>query len=100
MSLINRSEVLIVDEIDAVQPVEVTWRLHTPAEVKISGGTALLTQNGDKLRVEVLEPEDAILEVHQIPPPQNPVKGIRKIEARLKQKVTSTRIVIRFIQDL
>jgi hypothetical protein len=34
----------------------------------------------------VLQPEEAILEVQevQIPPPQNLVKDIRKIKARLK----------------
>jgi hypothetical protein len=102
VALINRSEILIVDEIEAVQPVEVTWQLHTPAEMEISGRTAWLTQNGDKLRMEVLQPEEAILESHevQIPPPQNPIKDIRKIKVRLKQKVTSTRIVVRFSQNL
>jgi hypothetical protein len=86
VSLINRSEILIVDEIEAVQPVEVTWQLHTPVEVEISDRTAWLTQNGDKLRMGVLQPEEAILEVQevQIPPPQNLVKDIRKIKARLK----------------
>jgi hypothetical protein len=63
--------------------------------------TAWLSQNGDKLRLEVLEPEEAILESHevQIPPPQNPGKDIRKIKVCPQQKVTSTRIVIRFMPD-
>jgi hypothetical protein len=67
--------------------------------VEISGATAVLSQNGDKLRIEVLEPEDAILETHEIQviPPQNPIKGIWKITVRFERKVDSTRIVVRFI---
>ena len=143
VSLINRREVVITDEIEAVEPIEVTWHLHTPANIEISGRTAVfasltdapsvsgcpdsrderdpptdrflnpvatgdpetetfglrLTQNGDKLHMEVLEPENAVLEVHevQIPPPQNPIQGIRKITVRPERKVRSTRIVVRFI---
>ncbi len=98
VSLIDRKEVLIVDEIETVEPVEIMWSLHTPANVEISGTTVLLTQNGEKLRMEVLEPENAILEVHevQILPPQNPIKDIRKITVRPERKVNSTRIVVRF----
>jgi hypothetical protein len=112
VSLINRREVIITDDIEATEPVGVTWHLHTPANVEISGRTAVpsvpsqaqdsrawLTQNGDKLRMEVLEPENAILEVHevQIPPPQNPIQGIWKIIVRPEGEVKSTRIVVRFI---
>ena len=99
VSLINRREVVITDEIEAVEPMEVTWHLHTPANVEISGRTVMLTQNGDKLRMEVLEPENAILEVHeiQLPSPQNPIHGIRKITVCPEGKVKSTRIVVRLI---
>ena len=99
VSLVNRSEVLIQDEIEAVEPVEVTWHLHTPAHVEISDRTALLTQNGDKLRMEIIEPEYAILEACevQVPPPQNPIKDIRKITVSTEGKVDSIQIVVRFI---
>jgi hypothetical protein len=99
ISLINRREIIITDDIEVAEPVEVTWHLHTPANVEISGRTAVLTQNEDKLRMEVLEPENAILEVHevQIPPPQNPIQGIWKITVRPEREIKSTRIVVRFI---
>lgn len=98
VSLIDRKEVVIQDEIETTEPVEVVWNLHTPANVDLSGSTATLTLDDAQLRMVVVEPENVVLDVHEVKlsPPQNPIEGIWKITVRPEGKVKSTRIVVRF----
>jgi hypothetical protein len=97
LSLVDRRYVLIQDEIEAKEPVEVSWNMHTPAKVKVQGTKAILKQENSTLILEVLEPEGAVVELHQVsvPPPQRPIEGICKIIVRPTSKVRSARIVIR-----
>ncbi|MCD6506225.1 heparinase II/III family protein [Candidatus Poribacteria bacterium] len=97
VSLVERRYVLIRDVIKAREPVEVAWNMHTPASVKVEGSKAMLSQNGATLLLEVIEPKDAIVESHEvsIPPPQRPIKGIRKITVRPPSRVESVEILIR-----
>jgi len=97
VSLVERRYVLIRDEIEAKEPVEVAWNMHTPASVRIGGLKTVLSQNGSTLLLEVLEPKDAIVESYEVsvPPPQRPIKGIRRIVVRPPDKVESIEILIR-----
>ena len=58
LSLVNRRQVLIQDEIQAEKPVEVLWALHTAAEVRLSpdNRTAYLSLGGARLAARILSP--------------------------------------------
>ena len=58
LSLLNRRQVLIQDEIQAEKPVEVLWALHTAAEVRLSpdNRTAYLSLGGARLAARILSP--------------------------------------------
>ena len=97
ISLVERRYVLIRDEIKARKPVKVVWGMHTPAHVKVEGSKVVLSQGGSELLLEVLEPKNAVVEAHEVsvPPPQRPIKGIRKIVVHPPNRVKSVEILIR-----
>ncbi len=97
VALLDRKAVLIQDEIEAAEPVEAVWQMHTPAGIQLSGRRAVLSQpNTADLEALLLEPESSVFEVVSAaqPPPQNPNTGIMKLRVRLPEKVTSCRIVV------
>ncbi|MDP4291599.1 MAG: heparinase II/III family protein [Bacteroidota bacterium] len=61
IAIVDQKYVMVRDEIEAKdQATTMRWNLVTPADVKLNGnGTALLTQNGKKLLLKVIEPANA-----------------------------------------
>jgi hypothetical protein len=86
VALFKRRQVLVQDEIEATDPADVVWAMHTMARVDLQGSRAVLTQNGETLIAQLLTPASARFEAAevQIPPPQRPAKGVRKLLVRVK----------------
>lgn len=97
--LAGRKRFLVEDELEAPSAVTVVWALHTRATIAIAGSKATLSQNGKSLVLQVLEPAGATLAASDVnlPAPQNPATGVRKLTLSLPAKVTSTRIVVVFL---
>lgn len=63
IALLDRKQVLIVDEIQATTDTEIVWTILTPARVDLHGDRATLTQNGWQLEAQILEPEGLKFEI-------------------------------------
>jgi hypothetical protein len=90
---------VIQDEFVAMNASKVRWAMLTETEVSINESTAILTQNGKKLTVSVLEPTNAILHIFQSDPPpwelDTPNPGTQMIGFTIDAKPESlTRIVV------
>ena len=84
IALQDRNKVLVQDEIQAPEPVELWWFMHTPASVQVGsdGRHATLRQSNAQLRAEILSPADAkfqVMEAAPLPTSPNP-KGQAKID--------------------
>ena len=98
----NRMALLIQDELTARQPVEVGWRVHTLAQVSVSGREATLTLNGKTCTARILEPAGAVFVAEDvvIAPVEGskeqpkPTHGERRLMVRLPGKVTEARIAV------
>lgn len=94
-----RSRVLIQDEIEASQPADLTWTMHTEAAVDVQeqGDRALLSQNGALLEARILAPADAVFTVEDLvlDPPQQPTTGVRRLLIRLPA-ITTTQVAVLF----
>jgi len=96
IQVIDRSQVLIQDEIESPEPVSVVWGFHTNADIAIDGSQAILTQDDAHLVLRIIEPGDAAFKVvsAQPPEPQAQNEGVSNLTIQLPQEVTSTRIVV------
>ena len=108
-------QVLVQDEIQARQPAQLWWFMHTPAAVDCKGATATLTLDGRKLTARILSPEGASFTVMSAAPlPTSPrlerqqVKGpgshgdsdgVRKIAIALKDVSNLTLTVMFSTED-
>ena len=102
----HRRQVMIQDEIQADDPAEVWWFMHTKASVHIDadGRTATLQRGGKQLMARILSPSDAVFEVMPArplptspdPPGQNPNTEFRKLAIHL-QDVTETTLAVQFL---
>jgi hypothetical protein len=103
VAVLDRKQVLVQDEIEADNPAEVWWFLHTSANTEVSedGVTATLTQGKAKLLVRILSPAQAHFEVMDAAPlptsphpdKQNSNAKVRKLAIQLKQ-VKDTRLAV------
>jgi hypothetical protein len=99
----GRRQVLVQDEIQATDPAEVWWFMHTPAEIEVTndGRTATLRHEGKTLEARLLAPPDGRFTIRDArplssspdPPPQAQNEGIRKLSIQLTG-VTDTRIAV------
>ncbi|MGO9203715.1 MAG: heparinase II/III family protein [Limisphaerales bacterium] len=106
LALLARNQLVIQDEIQAAQPAEVWWFMHTPAGIAIEkdGRAATLEQAGVQLRAEILSPERAFFEVRDAQPlPGSPHpdrqagnREIRKLAIHLAG-VTDCRLAVRLV---
>ncbi len=71
----NRQSLVVADQVTAASPVKVTWQLYTQAAVELHGRSALLSQNGKCMRLEILAPDEGVFTVSeiQLDPPQLPI---------------------------
>lgn len=95
IAMIERSHVLVQDEIEAKEPVEVRWNFLTPADFAIEGYQATLTQGEEKLRVRILSPKGASFDVldAKAPAAQRQQPEISNLTIRLPNKVSKATIV-------
>ncbi|HEX3355581.1 MAG TPA: heparinase II/III family protein [Tepidisphaeraceae bacterium] len=100
IELLNRSTIVVEDEVETPKPVKVQWNLHTPAQIKIAADklSADLTLGGQNLSVKILSPADAQFDIISAaqPKPQNENKGIQNLIVSLSQKTTKVRIIVVF----
>lgn len=97
--------VLVQDEIEAGQPAEVWWFMHTPAQVSLSDDqhSAILTQGQAKLWASLLSPSGArftVLEAKPLPSSPNPEnqranERVRKLAVHLPG-MKNLRLVVAF----
>ena len=81
----NRRSLLVTDQVETDHPVKVTWQMFTQAAVELHGRSALLSQNGKSMRLELLAPADGVfttVEI-QLDPPQLPLENTRCIQVKL-----------------
>ena len=103
ITLLDRKQVLVQDEIQAEKPVELWWFMHTPATVRIEsdGRVAHLEQAGAQLDAEILSPAGAKFEVMDAQPlPSSPHpegqannKRIRKLAIHLT-RISDSRLAV------
>jgi hypothetical protein len=70
LSLLDRKQVLVQDEVQTDQPAEVWWFLHTPAQAAVNADptTATLTQDNVRLWARILSPKNAQFTVMEAKP--------------------------------
>jgi hypothetical protein len=106
IALLDRGQLLIQDEIQAAQPAQLWWFMHTPAAIVIEndGRAATLQQAGVQLRAEILSPAQAAFEIRDAQPlPGSPHpdrqagnKDIRKLAIHLAG-ITDCRLAVRLV---
>lgn len=92
-TLADRKRLIVTDELQARQPAEIWWFLHTEAKIKLNDGgrTAVLSQHGKTFTVRLQEPVDAVFQVMDCrplpsspnPEPQADNRGRRKLALHL-----------------
>ncbi len=106
--VIDQNHVVITDDIAAKSPSELWWFMHTKASIKLDGQTAILTQQGEQLKAEILSPPEAaftVLNAEPLPTSPNPKqlknKGRRKLAIHFTD-VTNLTIKVRLtpIRDI
>ncbi len=96
----NYGSLIIQDEIKSSKPVEVYSFMHTKADIEISsdGKSAVLTQNGQKLRVRLISSGNAkLLNMAADPLPKSPNPkenysraGLRKLAVHVESEKSPT----------
>jgi hypothetical protein len=96
IELLNRRDVVVVDEVAMDKPSRITWGFHTRAEVAVDGDAATLTLGGKTLRARILAPAGAAFRVTSAnpPPPQKQEPDVKNLEVRLPSLFAHTRIVV------
>jgi hypothetical protein len=97
VALLDRERVLIEDEMDAEQPVDVVWSMHTPAEISIDGASAVLKQGAETVQARIEAPAGATFAVASATPStpdENQNAGIHKLLVRLPDTTGQARIAI------
>lgn len=83
---------LVQDEIARAGAGDVYWFMHTGAEVKCDGATAVLTQNGKTLTASLLSPPGAVFSVMPAEPlpssPQPARQQVKKMAVKEVKKLT------------
>lgn len=97
VAMLDREQVMIEDEIEATNPVEIVWGMHTPAEINLDAATAILKQGAESVRARIIEPAGAKFEVvsaQPATPDENQNRGVRKLVIRLAEKTKDLRLVV------
>jgi hypothetical protein len=96
LAMLNRSQVLIQDEVQAKAPVDIVWNFLTPSKVQINEQVATLTQGSEKLTFRILSPQNAKFQVvlANPPPQQRQQPDVQNITICLPEKATEVRIAV------
>jgi len=109
IALLDRDKVLLQDEIQAPEPVELWWFMHTPANVQVGndGRQATLRQSGAQLRAEIMSPAGAkfqIMEAEPLPSSPHPEgqaknERVRKLAIHLTG-VSDSRVAVLLVPKM
>ena len=69
IAMLERSAVLVQDEITPLDDSEIRWGMVTSAKIKLDGAKAVLTKNGRMLEAEILAPAGAKFKIVSTAPP-------------------------------
>lgn len=99
LAMVDRSRVIVQDEIETRSPARIGWGFLTGAEITLKGQSAVLAQKNANLLVRIVEPPEAAFKVVSAfrPPPENPNEGINNLTVQLPKKVSHARIVVELI---
>ena len=106
VALLDRSNVLVEDEIQANAPTELYWFMHTAAHIRLQGRSARLNLGQKQLYVRLLSPTNAVfttMKAEPLPTSPHPAQqavntGISKLTIHLKG-VKTTRIAVLFTAE-
>jgi hypothetical protein len=103
MALLDRSQVLVQDEVQAKTPAELWWFMHTPTSVEIDsdGRSARLKQATAQLEARILSPAGArfqLMDAHPLPTSPHPTgqatnERVRKLAIHLTD-ISDTRLSV------
>jgi hypothetical protein len=100
LRLLDRSRVLVQDEVVLDRPAELEWAVHTPAAVEIDsrGQTATLRQDDDTFVARIVSDRPARFEAKlvELAAPQKELKGMSKLSIRLRAPAGTTTIAVVF----
>jgi hypothetical protein len=101
IALIDRRQVLVQDEIEGAAGSEITWQMHTRAEIQLDGARAVLGQGGKRLVARILSPADAVFTTAaaSAPPPQRQQPDVTKLIVRLPGSEGPLRLAVVFAAD-
>jgi len=96
VALLERSHVLVQDELTASRPVRAHWSMLTKAQIKLDGPRAFLSQGNSRLLACIIEPKGAKFETLSAnpPKPQRQQPDVTNLVVKLPQKVKSARFVV------
>lgn len=88
------------DHVETAGAVDLTWRMYTQAAVAVQGDRLMLTQNGRRMRLQLLAPRGAAWRVEEVslPAPQRPLENTRRVLLTLRG-VRQADIEVRFQAD-
>jgi hypothetical protein len=93
IAMLERSRVLVQDEVDGLKSgTPLTWQMVTAATVAIDGARATLTQKGQTLRIEIIEPASARFTVRPATPPtpaENQNEGFQLLSTQVEGAASS-----------
>ncbi len=96
IALLNRSHVLVQDEVGSANQIDIDWAMHTEAAANPKGSTALLSLGEARLLARIIEPADARFDIASAnpPPPQEQQSNVKKLVVRLAGKSGNVRLVV------
>ncbi len=102
VAMLNRRDVVVVDEIEMGKPSRITWNFHTRAHVEAEGDHATLTLGGKTLEATILSPAGAKFEAisAKSAPPQEQQPDVTNLVVHLPDLAAHTRIIVMLSPDL
>jgi hypothetical protein len=90
--------VVVQDEVSLTRASQITWQMHTRAEVVLHGRDADLREGGRHLRASIVEPAGAVFALSGAnpPAPQAQQPDVRKLVVRLDSPAGNARLVVLF----
>lgn len=96
-SIDGRRSLVVQDEFALKAPTALTWGMTTDATIELAGtNVAMLSQNGKRLRAQILSPQNGSFSVESAeqPEPQRANKGVRRLLAGVPAGADSVTITI------
>jgi hypothetical protein len=94
----NRRATLVQDEFELNGSTRIAWGITTDAEIEVSGQTATLSLEGQRLKAHILSPADAVFTVSSAEqePPEKRNEGVKRLQIDLPGRKGQVRIAVLF----